>query len=196
MRNLARIDPATAARLAPTDAQRIQRALEVFALTGMPLSQLHGARETVSAAGPMVPIALLPPDRARLHDAIARRFDAMLAAGLVDELRGLRQRFALTPDLPSMRCVGYRQAWEFLDGAIRCRRAARQGDCRDAPARQTPVHLVARVGGDAVRCRLARRRRHGGGRSSRARASRTARRSIDGGGSRRRAPPAPDAEAA
>ena len=71
-----------------------------------------------SAAGPTVPIALLPPDRARLHDAIARRFDAMLAAGLVDELRTLRQRFALSAELPSMRCVGYRQAWEFLDGAI------------------------------------------------------------------------------
>jgi tRNA dimethylallyltransferase len=115
---LARIDPATAARLAPTDAQRIQRALEVFALTGTPLSQLQGAREIESAAGPMVPIALLPPDRARLHDAIARRFDAMLAAGLVDELRTLRRQFALSPDLPSMRCVGYRQAWQFLDGAI------------------------------------------------------------------------------
>jgi tRNA dimethylallyltransferase len=115
---LARIDPATAARLAPTDAQRVQRALEVFALTGTPLSQLQGAREMESAAGPLVPIALLPPNRARLHDAIARRFDAMLAAGLVDELRALRRQFALSPDLPSMRCVGYRQAWEFLDGAI------------------------------------------------------------------------------
>jgi tRNA dimethylallyltransferase len=115
---LARLDPATAARLAPTDAQRIQRALEVFALTGTPLSRLQGSREADGAPGPMVPIALLPPARARLHDAIARRFDAMLAAGLVDELSALRRRFALTADLPSMRCVGYRQAWEFLDGTI------------------------------------------------------------------------------
>jgi len=116
--DLARIDPAIAARLAPGDAQRIQRALEVFELTGTPLSQLQGARETGAAAGPTVPIALLPPDRARLHAAIARRFDAMLAAGLVAELRALRLRFALSADLPSMRCVGYRQAWDFLDGGI------------------------------------------------------------------------------
>ena len=116
--DLARIDPVIAARLAPGDGQRIQRALEVFELTGTPLSQLQGAREAGAAAGPMVPIALLPPDRARLHAAIARRFDAMLAAGLVAELRALRLRFALSADLPSMRCVGYRQAWEFLDGGI------------------------------------------------------------------------------
>ncbi len=115
---LARVDPVTAARLEPTDAQRIQRALEVFAATGTPLSQLQGARDTGAGLGPVVPIALLPPDRARLHAAIAQRFDAMLAAGLVDELRALRARHALTADLPSMRCVGYRQAWALLDGAI------------------------------------------------------------------------------
>jgi len=116
--DLARIDPVTAARLAPTDAQRIQRALEVFELSGRPLSQLQGAREPDGVLGATVPIALVPPDRARLHEAIARRFDAMLAAGLVDELRALRRRFALAPELPSMRCVGYRQAWAFLDGTI------------------------------------------------------------------------------
>jgi len=115
---LARVDPATAARLAPTDAQRIQRALEVFELTGMPMSRLQGARDDRRVPGETVSIALLPPERARLHDAIARRFDAMLAAGLVDELAGLRRRYALSADLPSMRCVGYRQAWEFLEGAI------------------------------------------------------------------------------
>ena len=115
---LARIDPATAARVAPTDAQRIQRALEVHALTGTPLSRLLGVREADGALGPAVAVALLPPDRARLHAAIARRFDAMLAAGLVDELAALRRRYALTPELPAMRCVGYRQAWEYLDGAI------------------------------------------------------------------------------
>jgi tRNA dimethylallyltransferase len=113
---LARIDPATAERLAPNDAQRIQRALEVFALTGAPMSRLQGARSMDGVPGATIAVALLPSDRARLHEAIARRFDAMLAAGLVDELRGLRRRFALTPDMPSMRCVGYRQAWEFLDG--------------------------------------------------------------------------------
>ena len=112
---LARIDPATAARLAPTDAQRIQRALEVHALTGRPLSALQGARDA-SAIGRSVVVALAPADRARLHAAIARRFDAMLGAGLLDELRTLRGRFALRPDLPSMRSVGYRQAFAYLEG--------------------------------------------------------------------------------
>ena len=114
---LARVDAATAARLAPTDAQRIQRALEVHAVTGRPLSALQGRRAD-PALGAAVAVALVPADRAALHDAIARRFDAMLAAGLVDELRGLRGRYRLMPDLPSLRCVGYRQAWEFIDGAI------------------------------------------------------------------------------
>jgi tRNA dimethylallyltransferase len=114
---LARVDPATAARLPPTDAQRIQRALEVHRLSGQPISLLQGQRHAATL-GPALRIALLPPDRAALHAAIARRFDAMLTAGLVDELRGLRERYPLTPDLPSMRCVGYRQAWEFVDGRI------------------------------------------------------------------------------
>jgi tRNA dimethylallyltransferase len=115
---LARVDPATAARIRATDAQRVQRALEVYALTGQPLSAIQGARESGDALGPVERIALLPSDRTRLHAAIANRFDAMLAAGLVEELRALRERYALNPELPSMRCVGYRQAWEFIDGAI------------------------------------------------------------------------------
>jgi len=115
---LARVDPATAARLAPTDAQRIQRALEVYELRGMPLSALQGARERGEGLGSVVRVALVPRDRARLHESIAKRFDAMLAAGLVDELQSLRARFALAPTLPSMRSVGYRQAWDFLDGRI------------------------------------------------------------------------------
>ena len=114
---LTRVDPATAARVHPTDAQRIQRALEVHRLSGQPLSKLQGQR-AASSLGPVVRLALIPGDRARLHAAIARRFDAMLAAGLVDELRDLRARYALTPELPAMRCVGYRQAWDFLDGRI------------------------------------------------------------------------------
>ena len=113
---LAQVDPATAARLAPTDPQRIQRALEVHALTGRPLSALQGAREAERTIGPSIAVALLPADRAALHASIARRFDAMLAAGLVDEVRGLRQRLPLRADMPSMRAVGYRQVFDCLDG--------------------------------------------------------------------------------
>ena len=110
---LARVDPATAARLAPNDAQRIQRALEVFRVSGRPLSSFHrrsGATLLPWAATPL--FSLEPQDRAWLHERIARRFDAMLAAGFLDEVKALRARGDLTPDLPSMRCVGYRQAWE------------------------------------------------------------------------------------
>jgi len=115
---LSRVDPVTAARLAPHDAQRIQRALEVHALTGMALSALQGARSADGALGAHLTLALLPGNRALLHEAIAKRFAAMLAAGLVDELAALRARFPLDPALPAMRCVGYRQAWRFLEGEI------------------------------------------------------------------------------
>ena len=110
---LAGVDPATAQRLAPNDAQRIQRALEVFELTGRPLSALHGRRPAGGLDLPL--LALEPASRAWLHERIARRFDAMLAAGFVDEVRRLRARGDLHPALPSMRCVGYRQAWAALD---------------------------------------------------------------------------------
>ncbi|HYR00487.1 MAG TPA: tRNA (adenosine(37)-N6)-dimethylallyltransferase MiaA [Casimicrobiaceae bacterium] len=154
---LARVDPVTAARLAPTDAQRIQRALEVFELSGQPLSALQGARETGGELGAVVRIALVPEDRARLHAAIAERFDAMLAAGLVDELRRLRARHALEPSLPSMRCVGYRQAWEYLDGRIDAPTLRAKGIAatRQLAKRQltwlrgTAAHVLA-VPGDAL----------------------------------------------
>ena len=113
---LVRVDPATAARLAPADAQRIQRALEVWRLTGRPLSAWHraGSRNAPSEnALPMV--SLEPASRAWLHERIAERFDAMLAAGLADEVRALRARGDLHAGLPAMRCVGYRQAWEALE---------------------------------------------------------------------------------
>jgi tRNA dimethylallyltransferase len=116
---LARVDPATAARLQPTDAQRIQRALEVWHLVGIPLSALQGSRvRAADALGATLRIALIPSARARLHEAIAQRFDAMLAAGLIEELSALRRRHALVRDLPAMRCVGYRQAWCYLEGEI------------------------------------------------------------------------------
>lgn len=115
---LERVDSTTAARLKPTDAQRIQRALEVWRLTGVPLSQLQGRRQqpTDETLGAPLCLALLPNDRAQLHEAIAQRFDHMLAAGLIDEVRTLRARYPLTPMMPSMRCVGYRQVWTYLDG--------------------------------------------------------------------------------
>jgi tRNA dimethylallyltransferase len=118
---LAAVDPRTAARLAPNDAQRIQRALEVFMLSGQPMSDLLDAPARVDALAAryrFVPVALEPSDRAVLHARIAARFDAMLAAGFIDEVERLRARGDLHPGMPSMRCVGYRQAWEYLDGAI------------------------------------------------------------------------------
>ena len=116
---LARVDPITAARLAPGDSQRIQRALEVWQLTGQPMSALHttksgAARAQQTGAGSL--FSLEPADRAWLHGRIAQRFDDMLAGGLVDEVTALRARGDLTPDMPSMRCVGYRQVWDTLDG--------------------------------------------------------------------------------
>ena len=114
---LAQIDPATAARLAPADSQRIQRALEVYRLSGLPLSHFHARANAVGEPGPGAPlIALEPQDRAWLHARIAQRFDLMLEQGLVEEVQTLRARGDLHPDLPSMRCVGYRQVWEALDG--------------------------------------------------------------------------------
>ena len=114
---LARIDPVTAARLARNDAQRIQRALEVWRLTGRPLSALQGVAQ---AALPFTlkAFALIPPDREALNQRIAERFDAMLEDGLVDEVRQLRNHYRLTPGMPSMRAVGYRQVWQFLEDEI------------------------------------------------------------------------------
>lgn len=115
---LAEVDPVTAQRLKPNDSQRIQRALEVWRVSGQPLSVLQGARQSVAPSLNALVIALQPGERSVLHERIAQRFDAMLKAGLVEELRGLRARHALRPEMPSMRCVGYRQAWEYLDGVI------------------------------------------------------------------------------
>ncbi|MDR6468902.1 tRNA dimethylallyltransferase [Paraburkholderia graminis] len=118
---LAAVDAATAARLAPNDSQRIQRALEVFMLTGEAMSTLLAAparTDDAAADWRFVPIALEPSDRSVLHARIERRFDAMLENGFVDEVVKLRERGDLSPEMPSMRCVGYRQVWEYLDGAV------------------------------------------------------------------------------
>lgn len=118
-RELERVDPQTAQRLKPGDSQRIQRALEVFQLTGTPISTLQTrANEPREFAWRTLKIGLVPDDRGVLHQRIAARFEAMLAEGLVDELLQLRTHYALDADMPSMRAVGYRQAWQFLDGEI------------------------------------------------------------------------------
>ena len=142
---LAKVDPLTAARLHPSDSQRISRALEVFRLSGQPLSAFHAKNKPSAAAQSEVVarpdeaalagqdgllIALEPTERAWLHQRIAERFDAMLANGFLDEIKSLRARGDLHADLPAMRCVGYRQAWEYMD-ALEARlpggAAARQG---------------------------------------------------------------------
>jgi tRNA dimethylallyltransferase len=112
---LARVDAATAARLAPNDAQRIGRALEVWRASGRALSSFHTRRSGVAT---LAMLALEPDDRSWLHTRIARRFDAMLSAGLLDEVRRLRTRPGVHAVLPSMRAVGYRQAWAALDAGL------------------------------------------------------------------------------
>ena len=113
---LARVDPQAAARIQPRDSQRIQRALEVWRLSGKPISSWQTATASPLPFA-LKAFAIVPPDRALLHQRIAERFDAILRAGLVEELRSLRERYALSAELPSMRCVGYRQAWAYLEGA-------------------------------------------------------------------------------
>jgi tRNA dimethylallyltransferase len=114
---LERVDPKSARRIAAGDTQRIQRALEVWRLTGKPLSALQGhTRGALPFA--LKAFALVPAEREALHERIAQRFDAMLKAGLVEELETLRGRYRLTPGMPSMRAVGYRQVWEYLEGEI------------------------------------------------------------------------------
>jgi tRNA dimethylallyltransferase len=115
---LGRIDPATAARLEPTDSQRIQRALEVFYVTGQPMSRILRQSEITALPYRAVAIALVPGDRAALHKRIAARFNRMLDSGLIEEVKWLRSHYALQRSLPSMRCVGYRQVWQHLDGEL------------------------------------------------------------------------------
>ncbi len=113
---LAKVDAVTAARLKPNDSQRIQRALEIFQQTGTPISELQTrASSDYSWPYETLMIGLMPSDRAVLHARIAARFDAMLKAGLIEEVKTLRTKYLLNADMPSMRAVGYRQTWEFLD---------------------------------------------------------------------------------
>lgn len=123
---LAAVDASTAARLAPNDSQRISRALEIFRLTGTPMSALL-AKGQSTLPYRVLQLALIPSDRAALHQRIEARFDAMLAEGLLAEVEALRRTYALTPDLPSMRAVGYRQVWAYLDGDIDMKALREQG---------------------------------------------------------------------
>ncbi|WP_445228107.1 tRNA (adenosine(37)-N6)-dimethylallyltransferase MiaA [Comamonas sp. MYb21] len=122
---LAQVDPVTAQRLAPGDSQRVQRALEVWRISGQPLSHFHAQQKRPSPLLQLAPsfqlFSLEPSDRAWLHARIALRYDQMLAQGFLAEVQQLRARGDLQLNLPSMRCVGYRQMWEMLD------RCAQQG---------------------------------------------------------------------
>ena len=125
---LAKLDSKTAARLAPNDAQRIQRALEICLLSGRPASELYAEQEQQSAPPyRFLSLALLPSDRAWLHERIARRFKHMLQQGLVDEVEALRAQYRLHADLPSMRCVGYRQAWDVLENTLAAKELEERG---------------------------------------------------------------------
>jgi tRNA dimethylallyltransferase len=114
---LADIDPETAARLKTTDSQRIQRALEVHTVTGKTMTQLFAEQTSMALPYRLLKLALVPADRSVLHQRIASRFDQMLEDGLIDEVTALRAKYPeLHADLPSMRCVGYRQVLQYLDG--------------------------------------------------------------------------------
>ncbi|MGV0953635.1 MAG: tRNA (adenosine(37)-N6)-dimethylallyltransferase MiaA [Fluviibacter sp.] len=125
---LAKLDPITAARLAPNDSQRIQRALEICLLSGRPASALY-AEQQQPAAPPyrFLSLALLPSDRAWLHERIALRFKLMLQQGFIEEVEALRAKYNLHADLPSMRCVGYRQAWEVLENTLATKELEERG---------------------------------------------------------------------
>jgi tRNA dimethylallyltransferase len=115
---LARVDPASAARLKPTDAQRLQRALEIVRLTGQPVDALYAAQQAEPLPYRLLSLALLPGERSVLHQRISQRFEAMLQMGLVEEVGMLRRKYQLHANLPAMRCVGYRQVWEMLEGQL------------------------------------------------------------------------------
>lgn len=117
-RELAQVDAETAARLAPNDAQRINRALEIFRISGQPMSRLLARQNDYVFPYRILPVALFPSSRNELHQRIEQRFRQMVEQGLVEELRNLREKYALHPDLPAMRCVGYRQAWELIEGRV------------------------------------------------------------------------------
>ena len=112
---LARVDPASATRIHPNDPQRIQRALEVFEITGQPMTQWFERARVRGIDAVIIPLIIAPKDRGELHRKISRRFDAMLEAGIIGEVEELRSRPGVHRELTSMRAVGYRQVWEYLE---------------------------------------------------------------------------------
>ena len=117
-KELANVDPETAARLKPNDAQRIQRALEIFRVSGQTMTALLALQETYQLPYQLIPLALVPSERKPLHQRIEVRFEQMLKQGLLDEVQALQQKYVLNSEMASMRCVGYRQAWQYLAGDI------------------------------------------------------------------------------
>ncbi len=143
---LARIDPETAERIGPHDRQRIQRAVEVYRVSGRSLTEWQAAGSRAPAEYAFLKIALIAGSRARLHERIERRFLAMLEAGFVDEVRSLMQRPGLGPEAPSMRAVGYRQLWAHLSGRYDLAEATRRGQ---AATRQLAKRQLTWLRGDA-----------------------------------------------
>jgi tRNA dimethylallyltransferase len=124
---LAKVDAETAARLKPNDSQRIQRALEICRVSGQTMTSLLALQETYRLPYKLFPLALIPGERKQLHERIATRFAEMLKSGLLDELEELKRKYSLNADMPSMRCVGYRQAWQYLAGDIHKEELLEQG---------------------------------------------------------------------
>ncbi len=145
------VDPQTAARIEAGDSQRIERALEVWQLTGQSLSRHFAAQQAASPALMLHSIALVPAERSRLHRAIGQRFDSMLAAGLIDEVRGLQQDYpTLHADLPSMRCVGYRQVWDHLAGRSTLAVLREQGQAATRQLAKRQLTWLRKLGADTL----------------------------------------------
>jgi len=117
-KKLSQLDPESAIKIHPNDTQRIQRALEVYELTGAKLSSHHSGKNMLRTDISILNIGLFPEDRSQLHNNIAKRFDAMLNQGIVEELISLRQKWQLNTQMPSMRCIGYRQVWRHIENEI------------------------------------------------------------------------------
>jgi tRNA dimethylallyltransferase len=115
---LAEVDPEAAARIHPNDPQRLSRALEVYELSGRPMSELWREGQQQALPYRLVKMVVAPDQRAVLHERIARRFHLMLQQGFVEEVEALYRRGDLGPEMPSIRCVGYRQVWQYLDGEL------------------------------------------------------------------------------